>query len=216
MTIFNFVTYITYLVPAVLSILILYAGTKTPFTALKFALLGYLTTSLLFYLLGEYLGRNYQNNLILIPIFGVIELGWFSFMYRLINANKYYYLISIPAFICLIYELSTINFHLPTQVESYTRFIANLSLFLLALRYCFMLLQQDWKNYNPAFFLLNSTLLLYAAFSCLYYLPLNLLINGRSENIFLFWFLNIMINLLFYIINTKVVCSTSGKEKIQL
>lgn len=215
MTIFDFVSYITQLVPLLLSILLVYAGTKKPFTALKFALLGYLFTCLTFYFMGEFLGRNYQSNLILIPIFGVVELGWFSFIYRLITANKFYYLIPIPAFICLLYELSTINFHLPKQVESYTRFIANLSLFLLALLYCFTLLQKGWKNYNSAFFLLNSTVLLYAAFSCLYYLPLNLLINGSPESIVLFWFLNFIINLLFYIINTKVVCSISGKEKIQ-
>lgn len=215
MTIFDFVSYIIYLVPVMLSILLVYAGTKKPFNTLKFALLGYLTSCLLFYFLGEFLGRNYQSNLILIPVFGIVELGWFSFIYRTITANKYYYLLPIPAIICLVYELNTVNFHLPAQVESYTRFVANLSLLLLALLYCFTLLQQGWKNYHPSYFLLNAALFLYASFSCLYYLPLNLLINGQSESKFLFWLVNTLITLLFYLINTKVLCNIPGKEKIQ-
>lgn len=154
MTIFDFVSHITYLIPVILSILLIYAGTKKPFNTLKFALLGYLSSCLIFYFLGEFLGRNYQSNLILIPVFGAVELGWFSFIYRLITANKYYYFLSIPTVIYLVYELYTVNFHLPTQVESYTRFVANLSLLLLALFYYFTLLQKGWRNYHPSFFYL--------------------------------------------------------------
>jgi len=213
MTVFNFVTYITYLVPLVLSILIVYTGTKSPFNVLKFALLGYLITSLAFYFMGEFLGTTFNNNLILIPIFGVIELLWFALIYRVITRDRRYYFITIPSFICLIYELNTIDFQLPEHVESYTRFVSTLSLLLLALVYCFNLLKKGWNNYHPSFFALNATLLLYASFSCLYYLPLNLLINGLSESKFLFWLVNLTITLLFYIINTKVLCNIPGKEK---
>ncbi|MDM1046071.1 hypothetical protein HX004_14670 [Myroides sp. 1354] len=213
MTLFEFVTYITYLVPVLLIILIVYAGTKTPFNAVKFALLGYLITSLAFYFMGEFLGKVYRNNLILIPIFGVVELAWFSLIYRLITTKKLYYLINLPALICLIYELNTINFHLLIEIESYTRFTSTFTLLLLAIFYCFNLLKNRWRDYHPSFFLLNATLLIYASFSCIYYLPLNLLINGKSENKFLFWLVNLIITLLFYIINTKILCNIPGKEK---
>ncbi len=214
MTVFNFVTYITYLVPLILSILIVYTGTKSPFNVLKFALLGYLITSLAFYFMGEFLGTIFNNNLILIPIFGVIELLWFSLIYRVITGDRRYYFITIPSFICLIYELNTIDFHLPVHVESYTRFVSTLSMLLLALFYCFTLLKNKWKTYVPSLFFFNAALLIYASFSCLYYLPLNLLLNGKSESKFLLWFINIIITLVFYLIITNVLCRLTGKKKI--
>ncbi len=214
MTVFNFVTYITYLVPLVLSILIVYTGTKSPFNVLKFALLGYLITSLAFYFMGEFLGTIFNNNLILIPIFGVIELLWFSLIYRAITGDRRYYFITIPSFIFLIYELNTIEFHLPVHVESYTRFVSTLSMLLLALFYCFTLLKNKWKTYVPSLFFFNAALLIYASFSCLYYLPLHFLLNGKSESKFLLWFINIIITLLFYLIITNVLCRLTGKEKI--
>ena len=214
MTVFNFVTYITYLVPLILSILIVYTGTKSPFNVLKFALLGYLITSLAFYFMGEFLGTIFNNNLILIPIFGVIELLWFSLIYRVITGDRRYYLITIPSFFCLIYELNTIDFHLPVHVESYTRFVSTLSMLILALFYCFTLLKNKWKTYVPSLFFFNAALLIYASFSCLYYLPLHFLLNGESESKFLLWFINIIITLLFYLIITNVLCRLTGKEKI--
>ena len=214
MTIFDFVTYITSLLPAILGILILYAGTKVPFNAVKLALLGYLMTSLGFHFIGEFLGKNYHNNLVLIPIFGVVELAWFSLIYYFMTSNRLYFLINIPSFICLIYELNTINFYQLEQVVSYTRFVSTLSLLLLALFYCFTVLKNRWKTYLPSLFIFNAALLIYASFTCLYYLPLNLLLNGKSESKFLLWFINIIITLLFYIIITNVLCRTSGKEKI--
>ncbi|WP_413513136.1 hypothetical protein [Myroides odoratus] len=215
MTIFEFVTYVTYLIPLALVLLLIYSTLKMPFSSYKIALIGYLTTCLLFYIGGELLGELKGNNLILIPIFGVLELGWFIFIYYIRIQQKKIFFLIIPTFLCLIYELITVNFNIPEYFQSYTRFISTLSLFLLTLYYCYFLLRNKWKDYHSSFFLLNATLLIYSAFSCLYYLPVNLLINGSSENKFIFWFLNIILTLLFYLINTKVLCNIPGKMKIQ-
>lgn len=211
MTMLKFVTYVTYLIPLALILLILYVLIRMPLTRYKVALLGYLITCLSFVFLGELLGRKLGNNLILIPLFGVLELGWFSYIYYTHTQNKLFLYSTIPAFTLLVYELSTTEFHALQQLQSYTRSVAALSLFLLTLYYSYQLIKNKWQTYNAFFFLFHAAVLVYFAFTCLYYLPLQLLITGNRENILLFWLINSIITLLFYLLTTTVLCKITSK-----
>lgn len=213
MNVSELVVYIAYLIPITLSILIVYSILVAKKSVLKYTIIGYLVTCLVFDLLGTLLGKLYANNLILIPFFGLIELTWFSATYYYLTQKKFCLYLAIPTFILFIYEMFTVDFNNVQNFQTYTRFVSTLSLIILALFYCYLLLKTNWKNYNFYLFLFNATLLVYASFSCLYYLPINLLINWSSEFKFWFWLLNITITLIFYILNTKVLCNL-GKTKI--
>lgn len=207
----EFVTYVTDLIPLALILLILYVLVKKPYNHYKIALLGYLITCISFVFLGGLLGKWYNNNLIIIPLFGVVELGWFSYIYYIHMQKKAVLFINIPAFICLIYELNTTDFHTLEQLQSYTRSFSSLLLFLLALYYSYHLLTNKWQTYNTSFFLFSATVFIYASYTCLYYLPLQLLITGKPENILLFWLVNSLITLLFYLLTTKFLCNIQSK-----
>ena len=211
MTIFTFVTYT---IPLTLVLLIFYASIKMPLSRYKVAFIGYLITCLSFVFLGEFLGKKLGNNLLLIPIFGVLELGWFSYIYYAHTQKKIFLYTVIPSLILLSYELSTIQFHDLQQLNSYTRSVTALSLFLLTLHYAYYLVKNKWQSYNTSFFLFNAVVLVYFIFECLYYLPLHLLITGNREYILLFWFLNSILTLLFYLLTTIVICRITRKANI--
>lgn len=211
MTMLTFINYVTYLNPVALFLFILYALLKMPPTRYKIAFIGYLVTSLLFIYLGELMGRKLGNNLILIPIFGVLELGWFAYIYYAHTKNKLFLYSMIPALILLVYEVSTTEFQTLQQFQSYTRSITSLSLFLLTLYYSYYLIKNKWQTYSTSFFLFNAVVLVYFAYSCLYYLPLQVLITGNPENVLFFWLANSVITLLFYLLTTTVLCKITSK-----
>ena len=213
-TLLELITYFADLILIILLILIIYVATYSYYNHYKIFLIGYLVTSLLFFILGEALGRIQGNNLILIPIYGAIELGWFSFVYYIHTRRAFFLYSTIPTFICLIYELNTVNFLSLNQLQSYTRSISALTLCLYTLGYSYSLLKYKWKNYQANIFALNASLLVYASFTCIYYLPLQLLISGNTNNILLFWCLNNLITFIFYLLMTKVLCNIPSKVKL--
>lgn len=215
MTMLNFINYVTYLNPVVLFLLILYALLKMPPTRYKIAFIGYLITSLFFIYLGELLGRKLGNNLILIPIFGLLELGWFAYIYYAHTKNIAFLYSTVPVLILLIYELSTTDFQALQQFQSYTRSMASLSLFLVTLYYSYYLIKNKWQTYSTSFFLFHAIVLVYFTYSCLYYLPLQVLITGNPENVLFFWLANSVITLLFYLLTTIVLCKISSKMNTQ-
>ncbi|MGG5507990.1 MULTISPECIES: hypothetical protein [unclassified Myroides] len=202
----DFATYLADAIPIILVIFTAYVLTKKPYDPYKIALLGYFSTGLCFYVIGEMLGRTQANNLILIPIFGVLELGWFSYIYFTYTRKKIFLYSNIPAWICLFYELTQVDFLTLNQLQSYTRSITSLLLCLFTLGYSYSLLKYKWKNYNANVFTFNAALLVYASFTCIYYLPLRLLVSGNPNTILIFWMINSMITFLFYILMTKALC----------
>lgn len=212
MEIYEFVNYLSFLIPISLFALLFYSFYFAPYSIYKYTILGYLSTCLVFAILGWFMGEFYGNNLILIPVFGVLELGWFSWIYFSLTGRKICFLIPIPTLICLIYELMTVDFNNVENLQSYTRFLSTLSLNILALFYCYLLLKNNWKRFSSPFFLLNASVLVYASFNCFYYLPINLLINWGSQMKFWFWLINIIVTLIFYFVNTRILC-TLGKMK---
>ncbi|MBB1139110.1 hypothetical protein [Myroides sp. WP-1] len=207
----EFVTYLADFIPIVLVILIAYVLTKKPYDLYKKALIGYLATGLCFYLLGEILGRIQGNNLVLIPIFGAIELGWFSYIYFYYTRKTIFLYSNIPVLICLFYELNRIDFLTLNQLQSYTRSIAALTLCIFTLGYSYSLLKYKWKNYNANVFVFNASLLIYASFTCIYYLPLQLLVSGNPTKILVFWMVNSLITFIFYILMTNALCHIPKK-----
>jgi len=212
MSILEFVTYLLYLNPIILVLILVYSYIKAEPTPLTKIILSYLTTCLIFDFLMHLLGEIQSNNLILIPCFGVVELVLFSLLYHTQTKHPVFICMVLPTLLCFVYELVTVDFKNTVSFQSYTRFISTLSLVCMALFYCYLLLKNSWKTYQSSFFLLNAALLIYASFTCLFYLPINLMINSSSQSKFLFWLFNLVVTLFFYLINAKVVCSP-GKMK---
>lgn len=212
MSIYEVAINAVYVIPVALLFLIVYSIKVARNTIYKYIILSYLTICLLFDLAGHILGTLYSNNLILIPCFGVLELICFSILYVQLTKHRFCYIITIPTIMCFFIELINFDYLDALNFQSYIRFLSSFTVVLLSIFYFFMLLKNKWKKYNFPLFLLNSCLLVYSSFSSLYYLPINLLINWSSQAKFWFWMVNMVLTLIFYIVNTKVICSL-GKKK---
>ncbi len=199
-----------YLCSLTLVIAIVYSMLKAKSSVYKYIVLIYLIISLFFYQLGQIL----FNNLILIPLFAILELACFSILYYRLTQNKFSYIITIPTIVCFLIELTMSDFQNIETYQTYTRFFSLLTMVVLAIFYSYLLIKQSWQQYNASLFLLNANVLIYASFSCLIYLMLNLLINLDTLAKFWFWIVNMIATLIFNIVNTKVICGI-GKMKEQ-
>jgi hypothetical protein len=212
MSIYQIAINAVYLIPITLIFSIAYSIKVSQRSIYRNILVGYLIICLLFDVFGQFLGKLFENNLILIPTFGVLELVCFSLFYYQLIQHKICYIITIPTIVCFLYELINVEYFDTHKFQVYTRFLSTITILILAILYFFILIKMNWKHYNFNFFLLNSCLLIYSSFSCLYYLPINLLINWSSQTKFWFWGLNMLLTLMFYIVITKVICNL-GKMK---
>lgn len=212
MNIYVIVINAVYLIPVILLFSIVYAMKVSRQSIYRNILLGYLFICLLFDILGQVLAKLYANNLILIPCFGVLELFCFSFFYYKLLNYKACYIITIPTLIFFMYELINSEYLDVENFQVYTRFLSAITILILTIFYFFILIKDNWKQYSYNYFILNSSLLIYSSFTCLYYLPINLLVNWSSQAKFWFWGLNMLITLTFYIVITIVICKL-GKTK---
>lgn len=214
MSIYEVAIKAVYAIPIMLLFLIVYTIKVAHKTVYKYIVLGYLITCLLFDIAGHILGNIYSNNLIIIPCFGLLELFFFSVLYFHLTKKRFCLIITIPTVIYFFIELINSNYFDAHNFQSYIRFLSSFTIVILSISYFFMLLKNKWKQYNFAFFLLNSCLLIYSSFSSLYYLPINLLINWDSQTKFWFWMMNMTLTLIFYIVNTHVICSLGKKKQL--
>ena len=177
-------------------------------------LLLYLWVCLMIDLLGHISAITLGNNLVFIPIFGIVELVIISLLYRkfLLVKNKALGVIILLAVSYMLYELVHLTYFEPTKFQSYARVIDTFLLVSMSLLYTFQKVRQE-PNMN--YFSLNSTILIYFSVNLIIFLPINFLINEASMLKFYFWIANLIFTLLFYAALTLIIWK-HGKTQRQL
>lgn len=204
MTFSEILSFFTYLSPVILligiSIGIYYYKTVD---VLRKTLTVYIFLMLILDLLARFLGNVYGNNLVLIPVYGFIELLMFSIFYYFLGIKDNLKIKFLLAFILLLSFIFTIwevieVYTLPAaEFESYAKAISTLVTVLLSLGFFLEKIYMK-KDISSDMFMLNSGILLYYSLNLIIFLPIDFLING-NELKFYFWLVNLIFTLAFYV-----------------
>jgi len=165
--------------------------------------------SILFYLLlmlvidlsGRILKFTYGNNLIILPIYSLLELGMFVyFYYKFLFKAKHRLILglSIVVVLYILWEIVVLKVMEPRQFQSYAKVADNFVIITLALAFFHekinIFKESKWDNFR-----LNAVILVFFSVNMLFFLPINFLINETSGLNHYFWLSNLVITILFYL-----------------
>jgi len=164
----------------------------------------YLFTMLSIDILSRVAAAIYNNNLVLIPILGFLELFIFSALYYALAGKEErikknsLLIINFATLIFTIWEITKV-FNAPVeQFQSYSKAIATLIIVLFSITF-FLEKIRLRKDISPALFSLNSGILLFYSLELIIFLPIDFLIHDNSGLKFYFWLANLIFILLFYL-----------------
>lgn len=178
-------------------------------------LLLFLIVCIAFDVIARYMGTSSGNNLILWPLFSLVELLLISAVF-LSFIRKSFVLISLlsAGSIYILTEIIYIDVYNVTVFQSYAKIISS---FLLVLVIIYMIIWQLKNDINvPEHSLeLNTVLLVNYALNLLLLLPINLLINANSGLITIIWIFYLGVTVLYYSYLSYVIWK-NGKNRKRL
>ena len=149
---------------------------------------------------SRYLGTYYGNNLILIPVYGLLELLILSRLYfkflNLVKSNIWY----IPIGILVLYNFYEIVMFFnadPKDFNSHSRAFDSLALVIMSIVFFIKQIAAE-DPLKPRFLFLNTIIFVFHSLNAIFYLPLNFLINEDSDVKFHFWAASLILTLIFY------------------
>lgn len=167
-----------------------------------------ITAYLILMLCVDLLSRNIKyvlgNNLIILPLYSLIELGFFVYFYNkylFTKSNKFLIGVGIAGGIYIIAEIFlyfVFNTLDVKQFQPYCKVIDNFIIIIMALLF-FKQKISNFKELGWGNFRLNIVLLIFFTLNTIIFLPFNFLINGNSEVKFYFWMFHSVTIFLFYI-----------------
>ena len=177
--------------------------------------LAYLEICLIFNYLMEVSVHFFKTNLFLIPIFGFVELLFFTYLFAaLLNKKnpRTAASIVITGGLGLSYILFDIFANDPLNssgFQTYARVVDAVLIVFFCMTYFYNTLANEIKT-NQHVFLLISGILVYYSLNVILLLPINFMINDASQLKFYFWFAYTILMILFYIFLTYTLWR-SGK-----
>lgn len=159
----------------------------------------YLSMALLVDILSRFFGIFLRNNLLLIPLFGLLELGFFTVLYwRFFLQKQPRILLIVPlaALGFIVWETSLGSWLTPERFHAYSRVVDPIAVVFMCMLH--------FREIGDAFpvpaerMRLNSGILLFFSLNMVFFLPVNFLINVPAQLKFWFWLANFFLTLLFY------------------
>lgn len=159
----------------------------------------YLIICLITDVLSRIAGELYNNNLIFIVVFSLLELVFFYFYFRTSFSEKVakYYGVAIAfAVLYMVYELVSLSNVEPAAFQPYSKVIGAFLIIVMVLNCLFQTIKDD--PFVQSVSKLNSVFVLYFSLNLIFFLPVNFLINVTSSVKFYFWCANFLLTLSFY------------------
>lgn len=165
---------------------------------------------------------SFGNNLVILPIFSLIELTFFVYFYNkylLAKPNKVLIGLGAVGALYIISEMlqyfvfNTLNIK---QFQPYAKVADNFVVIIMALSFFYQKMnsfnETRWGNFK-----LNTVVLIYFTFNTMVFLPFNFMINESSGVKFYFWMANFMLILLFYGYLISLIWKSGKRQgKVQL
>ncbi len=159
----------------------------------------YLVISFIIDLLSRYLNIAYQNNLILVPVFGFIELLLFSKMYHQLAFKNNRFFKPIIGFLLILIVVDIINCDASNlkHFQSFGRVLDGFSIIFFSLYFYWKMLNNGTYE-NNGILRLNAGIFLFFLLNSFWFLIANFLVNTPYNVIFIIWLINIITTPLFY------------------
>lgn len=159
----------------------------------------YLIICLITDVLSRIVGGLYDNNLIFIVVFSLLELVFFYLYFRPSFTEKAanYYAVAVAfAVLYMVYELFFLRNVAPAAFQPYSKVIGAFLIIVMVLNCLFQTIKDD--PFVQSVSNLNSIFVLYFSLNLIFFLPVNFLINVTSSVKFYFWCANFLLTLSFY------------------
>lgn len=179
-------------------------------------LLIYFGIALLADVVSRLLSLLYNDNLILIPIFALVEMVIFSWLYYRYLLPGSRALVAIVVLVASCFILTDIFYAIgeaPVSFQSYGMVIDHLAITLLAFLYFKNVLTSDAAGERP-YMSFNAAVFLFFSVTMLFYLPVNFLVNVDSEVKFYFWALNFVFTVIFYTYLTYLIWKNGRTRRL--
>ncbi|AEA43984.1 hypothetical protein [Fluviicola taffensis] len=148
-----------------------------------------------------------QSNLILLPIFNLLELLLFLKIYYLFFEKTRKLLLLVVAVVFLAaFGSDVIPLFLDQNVmtHSYSSIIEALSIIFLAFLFFFDRIQA-YNELKWTVFALNSVILVYFSVKLMFYIPINFFIHDDTNLKFYFWIVHLIMLIIFYLYLAKSI-----------
>jgi hypothetical protein len=177
---------------------------------------------LVFYLLicfctdivSRIVGEIYDNNLIFIIIFSLLELLFFYRYYRVCFFKKQirvYTVITFLSAIYMLYEMYMLKDVSPRDFQPYSKVICSFVIIIISINSLFE--KMDTEQPDNAIIRLNSAFVLYFSLNLIFFLPVNFLINVTSSVKFYFWCANLILTVSFYTFLSREIWKNGSTQK---
>lgn len=151
--------------------------------------------------ISRILATQFGNNLIMIPLYGLLEILYFLILYyfilKIVKSNLWLALLLMTLSFTIYETINSLNVE-PANFNSYSRVMAAICIVLSAIAYYIKNIKLNIKNITGEL-RLNTFIFIFYSLNLLFFLPLNFLINLDSEVKYYFWIANLLITILFYI-----------------
>lgn len=161
-------------------------------------LLFYLMMCLSFDFISRFIGPIMENNLILWPLFSLVELMlFFIYYYKFIKTRKVLLIPVILGFIYMLFEIIYIDTYNVKAFQSYSKIASSFLIVFIVLSNISWLVKYD-RIVSKGEQYLNYAIMINFALNLFLLLPINLLVNGSSDLIISIWILYLSETVLFY------------------
>ncbi len=212
----DLIYYATYLSPLLLLLGLIVGGLYYKYLSPQHkTLYYYLLAAIIIDILGRIFEAAYGNNLILIPVFGVLELISFSVLYylHLLKTKSIPLLLIICAgLFYIIFEIWTVKSVDPKVFQSYSRVVDAFIIVLMSILFYLKKVDED-DAIELNLFSLNAAILIYFSLHLIFFLPINFLINESSQLKFYFWSVNLLVTLSFYLFLIRSIWKNGKTQK---
>ncbi len=139
-----------------------------------------------------------ENNLIILPLYSVLELLIIASIYCHLGVKKMLLIpLTVLGAIYIVGEIVYIDSYNVKSFQSYAKIASSFVIVLLALQFFTQKLKSD-KEISPELQRLNLVMLAYFALNLLLLLPINLMINQIATSIIYIWYAYLGATVLFY------------------
>lgn len=156
----------------------------------------------------------YDNNLIFIVIFSLLELVFFYVYYRFCFFKKnikIYSIITSLACIYMLYEVLTLKDVAPLDFQPYSKVLCSFIIIIMSINSLFENIGKE--DQDTSIVKLSSVFLIYFSLNLIFFLPVNFLINVASSVKFYFWSANFLLTVSFYTFLSKEIWKNGSTHK---
>lgn len=160
----------------------------------------YLSFCLIFDLIGRVLVLTQHNNLILVPVFGFLELFLFSWIYHqyMLKRNRLLIALNLGALILILIDCTLENPFQLSSFHSIGRIIDGFFILILCLAYFYEIMVSETSSSRTKTSF-NVVTFLFFTINSLWFLVVNFLITTLEGSIFYLWVINVIATPLFYL-----------------